>query len=348
MDFNKHLIAQDASIRDALAKLNVLALDAILFVVDQQGKLIGSMTDGDIRRGFIKGYNFETPIVEFIQPNPVYIVRNKYTISELEGYRKRNLKIIPILDDAHCIVDVLNLRLKSSLLPLNAVIMAGGKGERLLPLTATCPKPLLKVGDKPIIEHNVDRLVKYGINKIVISIRYLGDQIKAHFGDGGDKDVQISYIEEDEPLGTFGALSLIEDFTTEHVLLMNSDLLTNIDFTDFYQSYLDSGADLMVASIPYQVKIPYAVLQINEGDVVSFDEKPTYNYYSNGGIYLFKRSLIESYVEKGCFFNATDFMELLIGQKKKVAHYPILGYWLDIGKPQDFAKAQEDIKHINL
>jgi len=347
MEFSKHLIFESEGVTDAFKKLNALGADAILFVVDQEGKLIGSLTDGDVRRGFIKGHTLEAPITAFIQPNPVYIKHKDYTVSEIENYRQRNLKIIPIVDEAHKIVDILNLRIKISMLPLDAVIMAGGKGERLMPLTENCPKPLLKVGDKPIIEHNIDRLIYFGINRITISIRYLGEQIKNYFGNGSAKDVTIDYVEENDPLGTFGALSLIDNFTTDHILLMNSDLLTNINYADFYKSYLESGADLMIASIPYQVKVPYAVLEIEDGQVISFDEKPTYSYYSNGGIYLFKKSLL-TYLSKGSFFNATDFMEMLIAKNKKVAHYPILGYWLDIGKPQDFIQAQEDIKHINL
>jgi len=346
MEFKKHLIHKQESVRNALSKLNTLAADAVLFVVDENDQLIGSLTDGDIRRGFIKGLSVESPILEFIQPNPISIMRDGYSIDELESYRQRNIKIIPIVNAEHRIIDILNLRIKASLLPLDAVIMAGGRGERLMPLTENCPKPLLKVGDKPIIEHNIDRLSNYGISRMIISIRYLGEQIKEYFGDGASKEVAIEYVEEKEPLGTFGALSLVNDFASRDVLLMNSDLLTNIDFLDFYKSYIDSGADLMVASIPYQVKIPYAVLEVENDEIVSFYEKPTYNYYSNGGIYLFKKSLLE-FLPKG-FFNATDFMELLIKQKKKVSHYPILGYWLDIGRHEDFEKAQHDIKHIKF
>ncbi|HEY9262201.1 nucleotidyltransferase family protein [Chitinophaga sp.] len=347
MEFRKHLIFEVEGVTDAFKKLNALGVDAILFVVDQQERLIGSLTDGDVRRGFINGHTLTDRITEFIQPNPVYIKIGDYALADIDNYRRRNLKIIPIVDKAHRIVDILNLRTKASMLPVDAVIMAGGKGERLMPLTENCPKPLLKVGDKPIIEHNVDRLIYFGINRITISIRYLGEQIKNYFRDGSAKDVAIDYVEEEEPLGTFGALSLIENFSSDHIILMNSDLLTNIDYADFYKSYLESGADLMVASIPYQVKVPYAVLEIEGNQVISFDEKPTYNYYSNGGIYLFNRLLL-SHLTKGAFFNATDFMEMLIAKSKKVSHYPILGYWLDIGKPQDFVQAQEDIKHIKL
>ncbi|GEP89450.1 CBS domain-containing protein [Chitinophaga terrae (ex Kim and Jung 2007)] len=347
MDFRKHLIPENENIKEALQRLNQLAIDAILFVVDKNDKLIGSLTDGDIRRGLIKGYSFETSILEYIQPNPAYIYRNKTALEELESFGKRNLKIIPILDDEHRVVDIFNFRLKKALLPLDTVLMAGGKGERLMPLTSNCPKPMLKVGAKPIIEHNIDRLTTYGINKMFISIRYLGNQIKEYFGSGENKNVDIKYIEEDQPLGTFGAMSLIDSIEKDHILLMNSDLLTNIDFADFYKSFLRSEADLMIASIPYQVKVPYAVLQINNGEVISFDEKPTYDFYSNGGIYIFKRSLL-SYLKKGEYFDATDFMDLLIKEKKKVSHYPIVGYWLDIGNPQDFERAQLDILHLQM
>ncbi|KAG4069247.1 hypothetical protein HA402_012100 [Bradysia odoriphaga] len=347
MEFRKHLIRQHQSVKEALERLNILAIDAILFVVDEDDRLIGSLTDGDIRRGFLKGLTFESPIMDYIQPNPVYIYKDDYSVNQLEIFSRKHLRIIPIVDSNQHIVDILNFRLKVSLLPLDAVMMAGGRGERLMPLTDNCPKPLLKVGEKPIIEHNIDRLVSYGISNITISIRYLGHQIKEYLGDGANKDVSIQYVEEAEPLGTFGALSLIESFHSDNILLMNSDLLTNIDFADFYKAFIDADADLMVASVPYQVKVPYAVLEIDNGAVISFDEKPTYNYYSNGGIYLFRKSLLELLPQKS-FYNATDFMELLINQQKKVMHYPIFGYWLDIGKHDDFKKAQEDIKHIKF
>lgn len=347
MEFKKHLIDHKETVKSALTRLNELGADAILFVVDPEEHLVGSLTDGDVRRGFIKGFSFDTPLTDFIQPKPIFIQMGKYTIPQLEEYKEKNFKVLPILDGDGKILDVLNFRLKASLLPLEAVVMAGGRGERLMPLTADCPKPLLKVGNKPIIEYNIDRLAKYGIGRVHITIRYLGDQIKSYFGDGKKKGLDIEYIEENEPLGTFGACRLIKDFTTDHVLLMNSDLLTNIDFADFYQSYIDSDADLMVASIPYQVKVPYAVLSIDNGTVVSFDEKPTYSYFSNGGIYLFRKSLMELLPQDG-FFNATDFMELLIASGKKVKHYPILGYWLDIGKHEDFEKAQHDVLHLHF
>jgi NDP-sugar pyrophosphorylase family protein len=244
-------------------------------------------------------------------------------------------------------VEVINFRKLKSYLPVDAVIMAGGRGERLKPFTDSVPKPLLKVGGKPIIEHNIDRLSAYGIFDMWISIRYLGDQIKDYFGNGSSKYLNINYIEEKDPLGTAGALSMVKQFNHDTVLLMNSDLLTNIDFEDFYLFFETESADMAVACIPYKVNIPYAVMETDAHVITGFVEKPTYTHYSNTGIYLIKKKLIEL-IPKEIFYQATDLMEELIRQKMKVAAYPMMGYWLDIGKHDDFTKAQEDIKHLNL
>lgn len=346
-DIKKHLIHKEQRVKDALNKLNELASDAILFVTDENDRLIGSLTDGDIRRGFIKGYEFDTPLTEFIQTNPVFIQQGKYSIEDLNTYKQRNLKIIPILDTDGRIADILNFRIQRSRLPLDAIIMAGGEGRRLRPLTEQVPKPLLKVGDKPIIEYNIERLRLYGIQNIFISIKYLGEQLVDYFGDGSAYGVNIRYIREEQTLGTIGAVSLMEGLQHENLLVMNSDLLTNIDFEDFYLTHLEKKSDMTVASVPYQVKIPYAVLETEDHTVLSFIEKPTYTYYSNGGIYLIEKDLI-NWIPKNGHYNATDLMQEVIGRKRRLTNYPLLGYWLDIGRHEDFEKAQADIKHINL
>jgi NDP-sugar pyrophosphorylase family protein len=225
--------------------------------------------------------------------------------------------------------------------------MAGGEGQRLRPLTETTPKPLLKVGSKPIIEHGIDRLITFGINNFHISIKYLGEQMVDYFGDGSSKSVNISYVREEQKLGTAGALALVDDFRNDTILMMNSDLLTNIDFEDIYRNFKKSGSDLMVACIPYKVDVPYAILEMENDRVISLKEKPSYTYYSNAGIYIMKREVVDV-IPKNEHFNATDLMDTLIAKGNKVGYYPILGYWLDIGKMDDFFKAQEDIKHIRL
>jgi dTDP-glucose pyrophosphorylase/mRNA-degrading endonuclease RelE of RelBE toxin-antitoxin system len=346
-NYKLHLIVSGSSIKQALLVLNELSQDAILFVVDFDDKLIGALTDGDIRRGLLKGYTIDSLIDEVIQENPRYITKGGNNLHKIIEYREGNFRIVPIVDDNHRVINVINFRRIKSYLPIDAVIMAGGRGQRLRPFTNTIPKPLLKVGDKAIMEHNLDRLTLFGIDDFWVSVKYLGEQIENHFGNGKGKNIKIEYVWENEPLGTIGAVSQINNFEHDYILVTNSDLLTNIDYEQFFLEFLKQEADLAVLTIPYQVSIPYAVLETNNGEVRSFKEKPTYTYYSNGGIYLMKKEMLK-YIPKNTFFNATDLMEELIKKDLKVISYPFLGYWLDIGKHEDFEKAQMDIKNIKL
>ncbi len=345
--FHKHIAHIDVSIREALKKLDELASDAILFLVDAENKLLGSLTDGDLRRGFIKGLGFEDQICQFIQPNPKYIKQGKYNLNEIIELRERFYNVFPVVNAHMQIINVVNFKHQKSYLPVDALIMAGGRGERLKPLTDTIPKPMLKIGEKPIIEHNIDRLNTYGIDDIWISVRYLGQQLVDYFQDGSEKTLRINYIWEETALGTAGALALVDKFIHDHILMMNSDLLTNIDFEDLYVFYEEQQADMAVACIPYQVNVPYAVMETQDKIVTGFKEKPTYTHYSNAGIYLMKKEIIEL-VPKNQPFNATDLMNELIQQGKKVVSYPLVGYWLDIGKHEDYEKAQLDIKQIKF
>jgi dTDP-glucose pyrophosphorylase len=346
---NLHTILKDVSVREALKKLDILASDAILFVIDYNEVLIGSLTDGDLRRGFIRGLGFEDRIEEFIQQNPSFIKKGEEaTMEKLEEFKAKNFRIVPILDHGHRIVDILNFKEQTTMIPADALIMAGGEGTRLRPLTLKTPKPLLKVGGKPIIEYNIDRLKQVGIKNINLSIRYLGEQLEDYFGNGSDKNLNITYVKEDQPLGTIGAILLCEKFEHEDIIVMNSDLLTNIDFKDFYNMYKNSGANMAVAATSYHVDIPYAVLETDKNNqVTSLKEKPKYTYYSNAGIYILNKSILKM-IPKNMFYDITDLMDKILEMNLKLITYPINGYWLDIGKPEDFKKAQEDIKHIKL
>jgi dTDP-glucose pyrophosphorylase len=345
--YKDHLILSGSSIKEALIKLDILSSDAILFIVDKEDKLVGSLTDGDVRRALIRDIPINSNVDAIIQSNPRFIRKGESDIQKVIQYREEHFRILPILDKENKIVNVINFRELRSYLPVDAVIMAGGKGQRLQPFTKTTPKPLLKVGNKPIMEHNLDRLSLYGIDDFWVSVKYLGEQIESYFGNGNERNINIEYVWEDEPLGTIGAVSKIENFKHDYILLTNSDLLTNIDYEHFFLDFLNQDADLTIVTIPYQVSIPYAVLETVNSHVKSFKEKPTYTYYSNGGIYLIKKSALE-YLPKNVFFNATDLMERLITEGKKVISYPLSSYWLDIGKHEDFEKAQIDIKQIKF
>lgn len=345
---DKHIILKEQSVRDALIKLDFIAPSSILFVVENDNTLLGSLTDGDLRRGFIKGLGFENSLLDFVQSNPVSIQEDEYDLKELEKFRKQLLKIIPILNINGQIVDILDFSLRTTLIPADAVLMAGGEGKRLRPLTDKTPKPLLRVGDKPIIEYNIDRLKEVGVRNINLSINYLGDQLVDYFGDGSAKDISIKYVKESKPLGTIGSILLIEDFKHDDIIVMNSDLLTNIDFSDFFKTYKEINADMIVATTSYHVDVPYAVLEVNETNTVkSLKEKPRYTYYSNAGIYILRKSILNM-IPPDQFFDITDLMDRVIEMDLRLTTYPINGYWLDIGKHEDYKKAQEDIKHIKL
>lgn len=344
----KHTVLKDTSVREALIKLDILASDAILFVTDNEKTLIGSLTDGDLRRGFIKGLGFEDSLMKFIQSNPSYILEGEFVMDELERFKARNFKIIPVLNSEKQIVDIINFREQSTIIPADAIIMAGGEGQRLRPLTETTPKPLLKVGGKPIIEYNIDRLKQVGVRNITLSINYLGDQLVEYFGNGHNKKLNIQYVREAKPLGTIGSILLVDDFHHDDIIVMNSDLLTNIDFKDFYKTYKDSGADMAVAATSYHVDVPYGVLEADQSNkVLSLKEKPRYTYYSNAGIYILKKDLLKM-IPEDQFYDITDLMKRILEMNLNMLTYPINGYWLDIGKHEDYEKAQNDVKHIRF
>jgi dTDP-glucose pyrophosphorylase len=345
--YKDHLILSGARVKEALLKFNELSPDAILFVVDKDGKLIGALTDGDVRRGLLKGFSIESSVNEIIQNNPRYIRKGENNLEKIIEYREGDFRVVPVVDESHRVVNVINFRKIRSYLPIDAVIMAGGRGQRLQPLTDSVPKPLLKVGGKAIMEHNLDRLTLFGIDDFWVSVKYLGEQIENHFGKGKEKNIKIEYVWENEPLGTIGAVSQIKNFEHDYILVTNSDLLTNIDYEQFFLEFIKQDADLAVLTIPYQVNIPYAVLETDNGTVKSFKEKPSYTYYSNGGIYLIKKEMLK-YIPENTFFNATDLMEVLIKNKLKVISFPFSGYWLDVGKHEDFEKAHIDVKNIKF
>jgi predicted transcriptional regulator len=218
--YKEHLIPNGSTVKQALASLNLLSQDAILFVVDSTNKLIGSLTDGDVRRGLLNDFTLDSKIDEIIQPNPKFIRKGENNIQKVIEYREENYRILPVLNDNNKVINVINFRNIKSYLPIDAVIMAGGRGQRLAPLTDTIPKPLLKVGDKPIMEHNLDRLTKYGIDDFWVSLNYLGEQIENHFGDGKEKNIKIEYVWENEPLGTIGAVAQINTFEHDYVLVL--------------------------------------------------------------------------------------------------------------------------------
>jgi dTDP-glucose pyrophosphorylase len=347
-NWEKYIIRKDLTIRQALTVINDLGeSNCVLFVINESGELLGTVTDGDIRRGLIANAQLEHAVVSIANKSFRKILNGGMDLSFIKKCREDGITVLPTVDEKGIIQNIVRVTDLKTVLPLHAVIMAGGKGERLLPLTKSVPKPMLIVGEKPIIEHNIDQLRNYGVHNFHISINYLGHIISNYFKDGKEKGVNIQYLEEEKPMGTLGCVSFIKKFAKDDVLVMNADLLTNIDFEDFYNEFKQQNADMAVATIPYHVDLPYAIMELDGVKVTAFKEKPRYTYFANAGIYLVKASMLKL-VPENSFYNATDLMDLLIQKSKKLMNYPILGYWLDIGKPEDFARAQKDISHLHL
>lgn len=344
MDFT---ITKNATVLDVLKRIDTLSITntKLVFVLDENEKVIGSVTDGDCRRGLINGKLLTSSVTEIMNSNFTSLQKNCYDIEKIQQIRERGLKYVPELNEDGTLYTIRDFTEGKSYIPVDAVLMAGGKGERLRPLTLETPKPLLKVADKPIIDYNVENLMHYGVEHINVTVNYLGEQIEKHFKELYNGQ-QIKCVREGKFLGTIGSLDIIEDWHNDTILLMNSDLFTNIDFESFYIHFKKHNADMSVAAVPYNVNIPYGIFEIeNTREIKGVKEKPSFYYYANAGIYLIKRELL-NLIPKDTFYNATDFMDKLIELEKKVIRFPIAGYWVDIGKPEDFKSVQEFARNL--
>lgn len=345
MNTELYLVSQEKSLLEALRQINDLPGEPlVLFVVDKEGRMTGTLTDGDIRRGMLSGISMENPVSAMMHRDFKFLRQSHLDVADIKRYRENRILFIPVLDDEGRIVDAVNLVKGRSLLPMDAVLMAGGKGERLRPLTDNTPKPLLPVGDKCIIDHNVDRLISYGVRDIRVSVHYLASQLEEHFAQPRD-GVKVQCLREEEYLGTIGAVRQMPAFPDDTVLVMNSDLFTNIDFEDFYLHFKENDADLSVAAVPYNVSIPLGILDLEGRDVKGVVEKPVYNYYACAGMYLMKRSVIEE-IPANAFFHATDLVQKLADKGRKVIRYPMNGTWIDIGTLREYQKACDLVKHL--
>lgn len=341
-----HLIRQDITLLEALARINALAPEPlVLFVMNENNSMVGTLTDGDSRRALIAGSSLDDRVERIMHRNFNYMkVESIDDVNEIKRQRELKMRLVPVLDKDKHIVEIINLEEFKTRLPIDAVLMAGGKGERLRPLTEKTPKPLLPVGNKAIIDHNIDRLISYGIKHISVTVNYLREQLEEHFAQP-HFGVQVQTVREPKYLGTIGSIRFVKDFYNDTVLVMNSDLFTNINYEDFYLHFVEHNAEMSVAAVPYTVSVPYGIFDLDGRDIHGLIEKPTYNYYANAGIYLIKRSALEE-IPNDTFFNATDLIEKLISENKKVIRFPLNGTWIDIGNPQEYQKANELVKHL--
>ncbi len=342
---DRHLISQKATLLDALGKLNELpGREMTLFAVDDARRVTGTLTDGDIRRALTAGMALGEEVARACNTE-FKALRGDASHNEVElmrHCRETGITMLPELDRDGRIVGIVNLNETYTRLPLSAVLMAGGKGERLRPMTLTVPKPLLEIDGKAIIDYNI-ALARCGISDITVTTRYLADKIADHFA-RPVAGVQVKCVEESMPLGTVGALSLIDRNPDGNTLVMNSDLLTTLSFEDLYLKHKGEEADVTIAVVPYQISVPYAILTTDGNSVTGLCEKPSYSYYANAGIYIFSNRLLGT-LEKNIRIDATDFIENAIASGYRVTYFPINGTWIDVGSPIDFKHAGELMRH---
>lgn len=344
---SKHFLSKDKTLLEALIQINSLAPEPlVLFVVDGENRMLGTLTDGDSRRALIAGASVNDKVEKVMHTSFNYMMFEAIDdVREIKRQKDLKMKLVPVLDKDMHIVEIINLEKYSTRLPVDAVLMAGGKGERLRPLTEKTPKPLLPVGGKAIIDHNIDRLIANGVKHITVTVNYLGEQLEAHFMEPRG-EVKVNTVREPKYLGTIGSIRFVKEFYNDTILVMNSDLFTNINYEDFYLHFKEHDAEMSVAAVPYTVSVPYGIFDLDGRDIHGLIEKPTYNYYANAGIYLIKRSALDK-IPADKFFNATDLIEELIAEGKKVIRFPLNGTWIDIGNPQEYQKANELIKHLH-
>ena len=346
MNLDDFIINESSTILDALNKLNrITELSKLnLFVCDNDGVLIGSLTDGDVRRALAVEQDLHVNVGEICNKNPTFIWDSESYVSFRE-YKDNNIKLLPVLSEKRKIIRLIDLKYNYAQLPADAVIMAGGRGKRLSPLTDNIPKPMLPLDGKPIIEYTIDRLISYGVRNIYISLGYMSEVIEDYFMDGQGKGVNIEYIHEDVPLGTIGSLSLLNNISMENLFVVNGDLISNVNYENLYKYSINENADITIVSKEYKIDIPYAVIESHNRKVQSIEEKPTINLETNAGIYLLKKQVL-TLIPKGEYFNITDLFDKILSLDGNILIDRHRGYWIDIGRIEDYQAAQDLIKII--
>jgi dTDP-glucose pyrophosphorylase len=341
--WKRALLQPSALIKDAIQVLSEASLRIVL-IVDENLKLIGTITDGDIRRGLLKGSTINSKISEVINQKPTVVPKGipKAEVLRIMGANK--LFQIPVVAEDSRLVDLhVWDELSSPISRDNTIlIMAGGKGTRLLPKTEKTPKPMLHLGGKPILQHIIERAKSEGFNRFILAIHHLGEVIEEYFGDGESLGVNISYVREKTPLGTAGALSLIDPKPSEPIIVTNGDVLTEVRYGDLLDFHVQNNAKATMAVQVHEVKIPYGVVQTKGVSLTGFEEKPTQAFLINAGVYAIDPACFV-FLQEGREMNMPDLFETLIGQNLPTLAYLIHESWIDIGGHEEFTTAAKKL-----
>ncbi|WP_457749357.1 nucleotidyltransferase family protein [Sulfurimonas sp.] len=345
-NYKNILLQPTSSIKEALSVIDKGAL-RIAIILDAQNKVIGTLSDGDIRRGLLNGLTLDSSIENIYFQDPVVANVNDPKELIVQKAVRKQVYQIPIVDDDGRLVKIeeLSKLLKTEAKTNRVILMAGGLGTRLHPLTQDTPKPLLKVGNKPILETIIENFAKYGFVNITISVNYKAEMIKEYFGDGSSLGVNIDYIQESKRLGTAGALSLIKERPQEPFFVMNADLLTNVNFEHLLGFHMMEHSVATMCVREYDYQVPYGVIETDGSKILSIKEKPVHKFFVNAGIYMLSPQTFE-YIPKNEFYDMPTLFEDIIKNDLKSISFPIHEYWLDIGRMSDFEQAQNEYGEI--
>ena len=345
-DIDKILLKPTSTIKEALKALEH-GSKKIVLVVDDEKKLLGTLTDGDIRRALLKELSLNDFVESIIFKTPITFKQNYNREEILEVALKQKLYQIPIVDDENRLIDIVEV--DELLQPKNktntVVLMAGGFGTRLRPLTEHTPKPMLHVGDKPILETIINNFKKHGFTNIIISVSYKASVIENYFKDGKNFGVNIEYIHEDKQMGTAGALSLIKEKLDDTFLVMNGDLLTNINFENMFEYHKQNSSQATMGVREYDFQVPYGVVNIKDNKITSIKEKPIHSFYVSGGIYILEPEVLK-FIPQDKFYDMPTLFEEVIENGLNCSSFPISEYWLDIGRIDEFKKANNDYYEV--
>lgn len=342
LNWRDALLPSTAKIGDAIALLDRTGLQ-ILLVVQKDGVLLGTITDGDIRRGLLRGETLRSPVGAIVHREPMVVPPGLSGDAALQMMSANKVHQLPIVDHER---HVMGLHIRDALQgPAQRanlmVVMAGGKGTRLRPHTENCPKPLLPVGGRPILEHVVERAKAAGIRRFLFSIHYLGHMIEEHFGDGSAWGVEIGYLREEEPLGTGGALSLMQDRPDSPFLVANGDVMTEVGYGEIVDYHLRHNATATMAVGSHELVNPFGVVRTEGLDIVGFEEKPIVRSLINAGIYVIDPSALDCLAE-GEHCDMPTLFERLRAQARRTIVFPLHEQWLDVGRPEDLQRARTE------
>lgn len=347
-DWTKTLIRPEQSIREAIQTINDSAIQ-IALVVDEHMRLLGTVTDGDVRRGILRGLSLDHPVSEVMNVNPVFVREGMTQDTIFTLMKEKKLRHIPVVDDKLRLVDLKIF--EEMMFPPEkdnwVVIMAGGMGTRLRPLTEKVPKPMLEVGGKPLLETIIVNVSQQGFRRFFLAVNYRAEMIKDYFGDGSRFGVEIRYLEEEQPLGTAGALSLLPKKPVHPIIVMNGDLLTKINYSHLLQFHHDHQAVATMCVRGYEYQVPYGVVKFDQYRFVAMEEKPVQRFFINAGIYVLAPSVLAS-IPEGSFLDMTDLFQKISLEGQRAIVFPIQEYWLDIGRLEDYARANEEYGEMFL